>query len=314
MPYSGCILENIKSAAFWQLIVGNDLKKAFDTISHGRLLTKLDLLNVKGKALELFKNYLRNRQQITLVNNSESEMRHLSVGVPQGSILGPILFTIYINDITMVLSHSNVCLFADDTVIYYAHKNINQARDAIQHDLQNIEKWMDMNKLTINIKKTQYMIISSHHRKFDNIDIRVNNLAITRTKAYKYLGVKLDQHLKYSQHIETLAATVKNKIRTIIRISHFMPKGTILMLYKALIIPHFDYASCIWGSANDTDLQKLQDIQTYTLTRILKRKDVDEKNLHILTKIQTLEQRRQEQMLLLIFNAYILKHDSYLII
>ena len=290
-----------------------DLKKAFDTISHERLLAKLELLNIKGKALQLFTNYLKNRQQITIINNTKSGTRPVVVGVPQGSILGPILFTIYINDIIDVINHSGICLFADDTVIYYAHRDINHARNAIQHDLHNLEKWMDSNKRTINIKKTQYMIISIHLRKFENINLQIKNLPLTRTKAYKYLGVKIYQHLKFSHHIKTISGTVKNKIQTLIRISHYMPKGTILMLYKALIIPHFDYASCIWGSANDSDLRKLQDIQTNTLIRIVKRKDLTESALHNLVKMQTLEDQRNKQFILLIFNIYVLGHECYLV-
>ena len=121
------------------------------------------------------------------------------------------------------------------------------AAEAIQLDLKNIDNWMDDNKLTINIKKTQYMIVSGHHKKYENVDLHVKESQIIRTKSYKYLGVKIDQHLNYLQHINNLAGTVKNKLRTITRLSNFLPKGVILMLYKALIIPHFDYASCIMG-------------------------------------------------------------------
>ena len=117
--------------------------------------------------------------------------------------------------------------------------NIEGAAGAIQQDLQEIDRWMDSNKLTINIRKTQYMIISGHHKKFENIDIRIKD---SRTKLYKYLGVKIDQNLNYSQHMNNLAATVKNKIRSITRISHFLPKGIVMTLYKSLITAHFDYA------------------------------------------------------------------------
>ena len=238
-----------------------DLKKAFDTISHERLLTKLYLLNIRDKALDLLKNYLTDRQQMTILNDFTSDTRPMKVGVPQGSILGPALFTLYINDIVNVLSHSKICLFADDTVIYFAHKNIAMAAEAIQLDLKNIDNWMDDNKLTINIKKTQYMIVSGHHKKYENVDLHVKDSQIMRTKSYKYLGVKIDQHLNYLQHINNLAGTVKNKLRTITRLSNFLPKGVIIMLYKSLIIPHFDYASCIWGSASTSLLTDLQDIK-----------------------------------------------------
>ena len=132
---------------------------------------------------------------MTIVNDTISETRPMTVGVPQGSILGPVLFIMYINDMVDVNNFSKICLFADDTVIYYAHRDITQATEAVQQDLLAIDSWMNENKLTINIKKTQYMIISSHHKKYENINIQIKDLPVTRTKAYKYLGVKVDQHL-----------------------------------------------------------------------------------------------------------------------
>ena len=157
------------------------------------------------------------------------------------------------------------------------------------------------------------MIISSHLKKFDDIDLHIKNIPVTRTKAYKYLGIKIDQHLNYNLHIDNLAGTVKNKIRTIKRISHFLPKNITMMLYKALVVPHFDYGSSIWGSASQTLLGKLQDIQTKTLIRFTRRKDLNANELHRIAKVQTLEQRRNEQLLIIIYNTYVLKHESYLL-
>ena len=133
----------------------------------------------------------------------------MTVGVPQGSVLGPLLFILYINDIANIIDYSKICLFADDTAIYYVHKDITSATEAVQHDLSNIDRWMDANKLSINTTKTQYKIILGHHKKYDNIDIKMKNSTIARTRAYKYLGVKINQHLSYSQHINNLAGTVK---------------------------------------------------------------------------------------------------------
>ena len=198
-------------------------------------------------------------------------------------------------------------------MIYFSHKDITLAAEVIQQDLLNIDKWMDSNKLTINIKKTQYMVISSHAKKYDDIDLTIKNDKLLRTKAYKYLGVRIDQHLNYSQHINYLAGTVKNKIRTISRLSHYMPKSINIMLYKALVLPHLDYGSAIWGSASATLLANLQDLQTKTLAKLLKMKGGEEKEVHILAKIQTLQQRRDEQLLISIFNILVLRHDSYLL-
>ena len=158
---------------------------------------------------------------MTAVNDVVSTTSPVIVGVPQGSILGPLLFILYINDIVNKIKNSKIGLFADDTVLYFAHKNMAYAKEIVQRDLTIIDSWMDANKLTINTKKTQYMIISGYHKKYENINIRIKDSQITRTRAYKYLGVKIDQHLNYSQHINNLAGTVKNKLRTITRLSHY---------------------------------------------------------------------------------------------
>ena len=250
---------------------------------------------------------------MTAVNGIVSGPRTVKVGVPQGSILGPLFFILYINNITTKINLSEICLFADDSVLYYVHKDIAYATKIMQQDLLNLHNWMDANKLTINTKKTQYMIISGHHKKYENIRIKIKNSQLTRTRAYKYLGVKIDQHLNYSQHINNLAGIVKNKLRTLTRLSYFLPKGIFIMLYKALIVPHFDYASSIWGSANGSLLNDLQDIQTRGLTRLLKHTNIEENDLHYIAKTQTLEQRRNKQLLLIIYNVYILKQECYLL-
>ena len=132
---------------------------------------------------------------MTTVNDIISDARPMTVGVPQGSILGPVLFyTLH------KLHSSGIKSFqdADDTVIYYAHNNIEEAAKAIQQDLQETDHWMDSKKLTINIRKTQYMIVSGHHKKFENIDTCIKDSPIIRTKSYKYLCVKIYQNLNYS--------------------------------------------------------------------------------------------------------------------
>ena len=148
--------------------------------------------------------------QMTTVNDIISDARPMTAGVPQGSNLGPVLFILYINDRAQVLNHSKICLLAHDTVIYYAHINIEEAAEAIQQELQEIDCWMDSNKLTKKIGKTQHMTISGHNKNFENIDILIKDSPIIRTKSYKYLGVKMYQNLNYSQHINNLAGTVKN--------------------------------------------------------------------------------------------------------
>ena len=129
------------------------------------------------------------------MGNCTSSTKACKLGLPRGSILGPILFVNYNNDLEHSIKHSKLYMYADDTAITYSGTDIMDVKNKIQGDINSLCKWMDMNQLTINIKKTQYMIIASHHKKYSNIDISVKGQMLTRTQVYKYLGVKLDCNL-----------------------------------------------------------------------------------------------------------------------
>ena len=169
-----------------------DFRKAFDTICHTKLVKKLNQLKINGHALALLANYLQHRKHHTSLNNTKSDPMNITYGVPQGSVLGPILFTLFINDITSVVHNSEICLFADDMALLCSDKNILQAEYKIQADLDRVHERTKRNTLTINVKKTQYKIFSCHQNKYKNL-----------------------------------------------------PQRIIIMLYKSLILPHFDYANII---------------------------------------------------------------------
>ena len=289
-----------------------DLKKAFDTICHKKLIKKLEQMGIKGDALKIFIDYLNNRHHTTIVCGKESSPHALLYGVPQGSILGPILFTLYINDISSMGLNSDICLFADDTALLCTGPDILTTARKMQKDLNEIAKWTRNNTLTINAKKTKYMIVSTSHKSFPNIALNLNHEVLDRTRSYKYLGVILDENLTYKDHINHVATTVNNKTRTLRRLSHFLPKKIIIMLYKSLI-PHLDYAAMIWGSASTSQLQPLQDLQTKTLIQLVKNSEIDEQEVHTLCNISLLKHRRNEQLAIITFNILQRDHDSYLI-
>ena len=256
---------------------------------------------------------VNNRYHSTVVCGKESSPHALLYGVPQGSILGPILFTLYINDISSIGLNSDICLFADDTALLCTGPDILSTARKMQKDLNKIAKWTRNNTLTINAKKTKYIITSTSHKSFPNIALTLNEEVLDRTRSYKYLGVILDENLTYKDHINHIATTVNKKTRTLRRLSHFLPKKIIIMLYKSLILPHLDYAAMIWGSASTSQLQPLQDLQTKTLIQLVKNSEIDEKEVHTLCNIPLLKDRRNEQLAIIIFNILHRDHDSYLI-
>ena len=170
-----------------------DLKKAFDTVNHKILLEKMYLAGIKGNVLNLLTDYLNNRYQKTLSNGKISEFNKITCGVPQGSILGPLFFLIYINDLQGILGNTNFHLYADDTVIYCMNENIELAEIELQAVLDKFSKWCKINALTINTNKTKTMIFGSRH-KLKNIikpELKINDEILQLVPTYKYLGVNL---------------------------------------------------------------------------------------------------------------------------
>ena len=177
-----------------------DLSKAFDTVNHSILLKKLQHYGIRGIPLNLLKSYLSNRKQYTFVNGSKSTELLIDIGVPQGSVLGPLLFLLYINDLpnaSLLLTR----LFADDTCLLFSAKTIDELQIVINREMRKIEHWMSCNKLSINYKKTKYMLLyrQPNQRPFT---LYINDNKIDKVNCFKYLGVKIDNKLTWREHIK----------------------------------------------------------------------------------------------------------------
>jgi hypothetical protein len=182
-----------------------DLSKAFDTINHQILINKLEHYGIRGTCQKWFKNYLSNRKQIVKYNQTKSEEMTIKSGVPQGSILGPLLFLLYINDIQNCSKLISIILFADDTTISYSHKCLKTLNETIQLELDKISNWLNVNKLSINISKTKFIVFRSSKKK-QNYDttILLNNENIEQAKTTTFLGVVIDEHLTWSHHLDMI--------------------------------------------------------------------------------------------------------------
>ena len=138
-----------------------DFAKAFDTVNHDILLDKLEFYGIRGTALKWFKSYLTDRMQCTEVGNTQSDLKYVKCGVPQGSILGPLLFLLYINDIVLSSDVFKFTLFADDTSLFYSHKNAKQAVETINFELAKISEWLAANKLSLNVGKSKLLVYNN---------------------------------------------------------------------------------------------------------------------------------------------------------
>ena len=239
----------------YQITLFCDLAKAFDTISHTILLEKLSIYGVRGTANKLFESYLCDRRQYVSINNHVSSLTTISHGVPQGSVLGPLLFLVYINDIVRCSTKLNFLLFADDTTIYVSGQDLRELEDIVNSELVHVYNWINSNKLTLNVDKTHYML--SHNRtrsQTTNITIKVNNLEVHRVREIKFLGVIIDDTLRWKAHIDFIKLKICKLIGIIYTIRKKLNPNNIRQVYMSLAYPHLHYCAAIWGGACSTYL------------------------------------------------------------
>ncbi len=231
-----------------------DFSKAFDTVDHAILLRKLKSVGLDNNSLNWFESYLSSRQQVTSIDYTLSSSLPVSVGVPQGSILGPLLFIIYINDMPNIVKHCKILLYADDTLLYYSSKSASDIEKYVNEDLNLISQWLDQNLLTLNCKKSKFVLFGNNSRlkSFTNISIHVNEHQLARERTFKYLGITFSENLTWSDHLNNISTKINQRIGLLRRIKAFIPLKTRLIIHNALILPLFDYGDIIWGDKNNS--------------------------------------------------------------
>ena len=242
-----------------------DLSKAFDTINHDILIGKLAHYNLDTTSLNWFRSYLSNRYQIVKIDDVNSDIRPLNIGVPQGSVLGPLLFIIYINDLCNATTNFKPVLFADDTTLVSSlcafvnteNPTLNTC-DTVNKELNDINDWLITNKLSLNATKTKYMIF--HYRQqrvIPNLNLKINNVQIERVFVFDFLGLTISDTLDWSHHINKISNKIIKVIGVMRRIKRYVPLDTLKTIYNSLIQPHLYYCILCWGFSN-TRIQKLQ--------------------------------------------------------
>jgi hypothetical protein len=243
-----------------------DLSKAFDTISSKILLHKLNVYGIRGLANKWIESYLSNRTQFVEIESNLSSCLPVLCGVPQGSILGPLLFIIYMNDISYS-THENILCFADDTTVYLSDNNPSHLFTRANKCLDDIFNWFCANKLSLNAKKTQYMIIQQS-KKFKNLDqynLSIHGKRLIRAHSCKFLGIHMDEALCWKGHLSSINSKISRALFTIKQVKFSLPQESLHTLYFSLLHPHLTYGILAWGNAKSCFIHKTEVMQKRAL-------------------------------------------------
>ena len=239
-----------------------DLKKAFDTVNHSILLLKLYHYGVRGKAYEWFQSYLSNRKQFVCVNGHDSDSLSLTCGVPQGSVLGPLPFLLYVNDLPNTSSLLTFHLFADDTNIYYSCKNLDDLESKLNHELKVVAEWLKSNRLALSILKTNFILFHSKKLKPSKLfNLKIDEVNIKQVFTVRYLGVTFDSNLTWKNHINELCSKLSKTVGVISKLRYNVNVDILTMLYYSLIYPFLIYGVQVWGLTYPTYLKPVTTLQ-----------------------------------------------------
>ena len=224
-----------------------DLSKAFDTLDHYILQQKLEHYGMKNEAIQLISSYLSNRKQYVAYNEIDSDLMNIKCGVPQGSILGPLFFIIYMNDIKYATNLFEMIIYADDTTLYTTISSNNNLEQEINNELNAINDWLKLNKLSLNITKTKAMCFHTPQKIVKIPNLVIDNHKIDFVNDFNYLGIILDKNLNWKSHVEALSKKISKTVGIMNRLKNFIPTSTLLTIYNSLILSHLNYGILIWG-------------------------------------------------------------------
>jgi hypothetical protein len=206
------------------------------------------MYGIRGTANNWFKSYLTNRSQYVSYSGKKSLLREVLCGVPQGSVLGPLLFILYINDLPNAILFSETTLFADDTGLLYSNSSLKNIEKCVNIDLKRLFKWLCANKISLNISKTEVLLFRNVHKRIDhNVRLKLNGKLLNFSNHVKYLGIYIDCLLSWNKHHEYVSSKLRNSNGIISKLRYLVPKSTLMCLYNSLFDAHLRYACQVWA-------------------------------------------------------------------
>ena len=257
-------------------IVGSvflDFRKAFDLVDYSILIDKLSLYKCQGPDLNLISSYLQSRQQVIDSGKGLSTPAYIKSGVPQGSILGPTLFLIFINDLPLHMEYYDIDLFADDFTFHANGKTKSEVEPKLQTDGNNSKSWAKHHKMQIHYDKMSCMTLGSRHRtknEASKLDITIDGNEIKQVDKQKLLGVYIDENLLWTTYIDYLCSTISTRISLLKQLSTYVPVKVQKLFYQGYILPLIDYGSNTWGSTSKLNIERLSKLQKRAARIILK--------------------------------------------
>ena len=283
-------------------IVFLDISKAFDRVWHKGLIFKLKKWGISGTLLHWFEDYLKDRVQRVIINGQFSSWTDITAGVPQGSVLGPLLFLVFINDITNVVTDCHLRLFADDTCLFIEVDNRQQSAVLINKDLENIQKWSTDWLVTFNASKTESMVIGLKQNKGAHPKLYLHDTPVTEVSKHKHIGLWIENNLSWHEHISDISTKAEKRLNLLKQMKFKLSRKTLEKLYFCFVRPILEYGDVVWHGASHSDLNKLDIIQVQALRLVSGapfRSNID--SLYNELGWQNLHERRQQHILVMMF-------------
>jgi len=270
-----CAKNNNSNPHKYTISIFCDLSKAFDVISHDILAKKLDFYGIRGIVKKWILNYLSNRKQFVDFDNNKSSVQKIECGVPQGSILGPLLYLIYVNDIANS-SNGNILSFADDTSLYLSDSNLDSLFVNANLEVNKLFNWFCANRLSLNPTKTKFLVLRTPNNPPNTTEQKlfINGTPLAQIgsnfteQSTKFLGLHLDEFLSWKNHLAQINKKIAYALFMIKQTKHFLPVSSLKTLYFALIHPHLTYGILAWGSASSPILYKTKMLQKLAIRAI----------------------------------------------